>query len=106
MTRTAGLMQSLVPITQFNKGRASQIFARLASERQLVVLKNNSPSAIILSPEEYERLAEIEENYRLMTLAQERLAQSDGTTISLEQVMSRINISQADLDALDEVEFE
>ena len=58
MAITADVLNSLVSITQFNKGQASKIFDRLRTERQLVVLKNNAPSAVILSPEEYERLSE------------------------------------------------
>ena len=63
MAIAADLLQSLVPISQFNKGQAAKIFDRLHSERELIVLKNNQPSAIILSPAEYTRLTEIEEGY-------------------------------------------
>ena len=41
------ILQSLVPISQFNKGQAAKIFDRFHSEKKLVVLKNNQPSAII-----------------------------------------------------------
>lgn len=61
MAITAELLHSLVPISQFNKGQAAKIFDRLRSEKELIVLKNNQPSAVILSPEEYTRLTEIEE---------------------------------------------
>ena len=53
MAIAADLLQSLVPISQFNKGQAAKIFDRLQSEKELIVLKNNQPSAVILSPEEY-----------------------------------------------------
>lgn len=69
MAIAAGVLQSLVPISQFNKGQAAKIFERLHSEREIIVLKNNQPSAIILSPEEYARLTEIEKNYFLMLQA-------------------------------------
>ena len=59
-----GILNTLIPITQFNRGQAAKIFDRLRTEKRLIVLKNNQPSAVILSPEEYERLAEIEENYK------------------------------------------
>lgn len=62
----AALLQSFVPISQFNKDQAAKIFDRFHSERELIVLKNNQPSAIILSPEEYTRLTEIEEDYFLL----------------------------------------
>ena len=59
MAIASDFLQSLVPISQFNKGQAAKIFDRLRSEKELIVLKNNQPSAIILSPEEYTRLTEI-----------------------------------------------
>ena len=73
MAIAADLLQSLVPISQFNKGQAAKIFDRLHSERELIVLKNNQPSAIILSPEEYTRLTEIEEDYFLLLEANKRM---------------------------------
>ncbi|MDC7291215.1 type II toxin-antitoxin system Phd/YefM family antitoxin [Blautia schinkii] len=107
MAITVDILNSLVPITQFNKGQASKIFDRLRTERQLVVLKNNTPSAVILSPEEYERLAEIEEDYRLLLLAQERLNNgSMAHTVSFNEAMADLGISETDLDEAEEVEIE
>jgi len=40
----------------FNQGQASKIFNRLQEEKQIVVLKNNVPTAVLLSPDEYDRL--------------------------------------------------
>ena len=73
MANAANILQSLVPISQFNKGKAAQIFDRLRTEKELIVLKNNQPSAVILSPEEYTRLTEIEEDYMLLLEANGRL---------------------------------
>lgn len=50
------LLNNLVSITSFNKGQASKIFSRLQEEKQIIVLKNNAPTAILLSPDEYDRL--------------------------------------------------
>lgn len=71
MALATDFLQSLVPISQFNKGQAAKIFDRLHSEKELIVLKNNQPSAVILSPEEYTRLTEIEENYFLLLEAKQ-----------------------------------
>lgn len=95
-------MQSLVPITLFNKGMASKIFDRLHTERQLIVLKNNVPSAVILSPEEYIRLSEMAEDYALMLEAQKRLAASDGSTVSFDEVMKACGLTEADLEQTEE----
>lgn len=98
MAITADLLQSLVPISQFNKGQAAKIFDRLHSERELVVLKNNQPSAIILSPEEYTRLAEIEENYLLLLEADKRIEDNgNNQTISFDSVMNHLGISEEEL---------
>lgn len=59
------LLNNLVSVTMFNQGQASKIFNRLQEEKQIVVLKNNIPTAVLLSPDEYDRLlslAESEEN--------------------------------------------
>lgn len=56
------LLNNLVSVTMFNQGQASRIFNRLQEEKQIVVLKNNIPTAILLSPDEYARLLSLAEN--------------------------------------------
>ncbi len=107
MAITADLLKSLVSVTQFNKGQASKIFDRLRTERQLVVLKNNTPSAVILSPEEYERLSDIEEDYRLLLLAQERIAGGGlEHTISFHDAIADLGISDSEIEEAEELDIE
>ena len=106
MAYTADILDSLVPITQFNRGQASRIFDRLHTESQLIVLKNNQPEAIILSPSEFQRLSEIEEDYTLLLEATRRLKEDSSSTYSREEVMSELNISEADLAAAGDVVME
>ena len=54
------ILKQLIPITCFNKGKASQLFSRVQKGETLIVLKNNVPVAVVISPEEY-RI--IEEHY-------------------------------------------
>lgn len=56
------LLNNLVSVTMFNQGQASRIFNRLQDEKQIVVLKNNIPTAVLLSPDEYSRLLSRAEN--------------------------------------------
>jgi len=105
MQSAVSIMNSLVPITQFNKGQAARIFDRVRTERQLVVLKNNAPSAVIMSPEEYERLAEIEENYYLLSLA-ERRQKDGGLAVEADEVMRRLGITQEDIQNAEELDIE
>lgn len=107
MAIAANLLQSLVPISQFNKGQAAKIFDRLHSERELIVLKNNQPSAIILSPEEYTRLTEIEEDYFLLLEANRRMeGNRNSETISFDSVMSNLGINEDELLDMGDVNIE
>ena len=106
MAYTADILDSLVPITQFNRGQASRIFDRLHTESQLIVLKNNQPAAIILSPSEFQRLSEIEEDYTLLLEATRRLKEDSSSTSSREKVMSELNISESELAAAGDVVIE
>ena len=106
MAYTADILDSLVPITQFNRGQASRIFDRLHTESQLIVLKNNQPAAIILSTSEFQRLSEIEEDYTLLLEATRRLKEDSSSTSSREEVMSELNISESELAAAGDVVIE
>ena len=59
--------------SQFSGAQTEQIFERLIEKRQLIVCNESAPIAVLLSPEEYYRLLEIEENYHLLLLAQDRM---------------------------------
>ena len=107
MAITADILQSLVPISQFNKGQAAKIFDRLHSEKELIVLKNNQPSAIILSPEEYTRLTEIEEDYFLLLEANKRIEDNrNNKMLSFDSVMSNLGISEDELLDTEDVDIE
>lgn len=107
MAIAAELLQSLVPVSQFNKGQAAKIFDRLHSERELIVLKNNQPSAIILSPEEYTRLTGIEEDYYLLLEANKRMEDNgNNKTVSFDSVMSNLGISENELLDTEDVDIE
>ena len=107
MSMAYDTIKSLVPITQVNKGQASRIFDRLNTEKQLIVLKNNVPSAVIISPEEYIRLSEIAENYYLLAEAQQRIGKNNGKkSLSFDDVMKNYGISEDDIENAEDPEIE
>ena len=106
MGYAASILNSLVPITQFNRGQASRIFDRLHTESQLVVLKNNQPAAVILSPEEYARLSEIEDDYFLLIEATKRLADNNAPTTPMDEVMKELGITDDELASAEDVVIE
>ena len=57
------VIEQLIPITQFNKGKASQLFSRVQKGETLIVIKNNKPVAIVISPEEYSIIENIKSSY-------------------------------------------
>ncbi len=105
MAIATNFLQSLIPISQFNKGQAAKIFDRLHSESELIVLKNNQPSAIILSPEEYTRLTEIEEDYYLLLEANKRMEESS-KTLSFDTVMKDLRISEEEISDVEDIDIE
>ncbi len=107
MANAVNILNSLIPISQFNKGKAAQIFDRLRTEKELIVLKNNQPSAVILSPEEYSRLTEIEEDYALLIEANNRLeAAGDKRGIPMEEVLADLGISEKELENAEDAVIE
>ena len=58
-----GVMRSIVPITRFNKGEANRIFDEVESSGTKIVMKNNRPACVLMSPEKYEVLMEMLSDY-------------------------------------------
>ncbi len=106
MAYATDVLNSLIPITQFNRGQASRIFDRLHTESRLVVLKNNQPAAVILSPAEFSRLNKIEEDYMLLLEAVERLAHNAKPTVSMDEVLKELGISNEELESAEDVAIE
>lgn len=99
------IMNGIVPITRFNRGEAAKIFEEVAASGTKVVLKNNTPACVLMSPEEYMRLSELLEDYALALEAEERIAKG-GSTTSMEDVMRECGITEEELEGADEVELE
>jgi prevent-host-death family protein len=107
MSSLADAIDRFVPITLFNKGQSSKIFERVKTERELIVLKNNAPAAIILSLDEYKRLKEADEDLYFLQLANERMQGDwESRAIPSDEFWARHGISEVDLDDSMEIEFE
>lgn len=101
-----GIMKSIVPISRFNKGEANRIFEEVESSGTKIVMKNNRPACILMSPEQYESLMEMVSDYLLQEEAESRMAHYDpDESVSQEELMRELGVSAADLDEI-EVEIE
>lgn len=101
-----GMMKTIVPITRFNKGEANKIFDEVETSGTKIVMKNNKPACVLLSPAQYESLMEMLSDFLLYSEAEKRTASNkDEENISHEAMMKELGISQESLDAVD-VEIE
>lgn len=107
MFNLASAIKNIVPISQFNRGLAGQIFEDVKQSGAKVVIKNNTAECVLLAPEEYVRLIDELNDARLLTLATKRMDQYDpASAIPAENVYQDLGITQEDLAECGEVEFE
>ena len=101
-----GMMKAMVPITRFNKGEASRIFDEVEASGTKIVMKNNKPACILMSPERYEALMETVSDYLLLEEAEKRAESvEESQLISHAVIMREFGVSREDLDSV-EVEIE
>ena len=94
---TVNVLDSIIPISLFNKGQANKIFADVKKFGTRIVVKNNVPECILMSPHSYKQMMEEYENAILMAEAEKRLAEK-AEYISHEDVMKEFGIDSSDLD--------
>ena len=69
MADVSGALRSTVPISLFNRGLAGKVFEEVRQQGAKVVMKNNAPECVLLSPEEYLRLIDEVNDAKLAALA-------------------------------------
>ena len=94
--------KKLVPISCFDKGCASRIFDTVAHDGPTVVMNNDHPVCVLLSPKQYEVLIEMLSDTLLLEEAESRMAMNDDSkNTSQEEMMRALGIRQEELDAID-----
>jgi antitoxin StbD len=100
------VMNSIVPITRFNRGEANKIFDEVSKTGVKVVLKNNVPVGVLVEPERYDEMVEMLEDFALFFDAERRMKNfKRSDMISEKQIMEDLEISDSDLNDID-VEIE
>jgi PHD/YefM family antitoxin component YafN of YafNO toxin-antitoxin module len=102
--RAVNIIDSIVPISRFNKGEANKIFNEVKTSGIRIVVKNNTPECVLISPKEYQEMIEQYEDALLLVEANNRLSQKIGY-ISQEEILKELDISEDDLKDVD-VELE
>ncbi|MCR5290994.1 MAG: type II toxin-antitoxin system Phd/YefM family antitoxin [Treponema sp.] len=91
------ILDSIIPISQFNKGQAAKIFSDVKRTGTKIVVKNNVPECILLSPESYQKMVEDYEDALLAAEAQKRLSQTVDYATH-DDILKKFNLTDADLD--------
>lgn len=100
-------IENSVPLSSFNKGQAGRIFEEVKNHGAKIVMKNNLPECVLLSPAEYIRLIDELNDARLEAIAAERLKDFDlSNLLSQEEVDQELGLSPSDYEDDSEVEFE
>lgn len=100
------MMKRIVPITRFNKGEANKIFDEVESSGTKIVMKNNKPTCVLISPTQYEALIEMLSDSLLFEEAEKRISNNDDSeNMTQDDLMKELGITQDDLDEID-VEIE
>ena len=81
--------KNIIPLTQFAQEGASSIRERLQTEEPLILLQDVRPVAVVLSPEEYQRLGELAAENELLREANRRMAGDDGLPAFLKDHSTR-----------------
>ena len=84
-------------ISQFNKGQANKIFSEVKKFGTKIVVKNNVPECVLLSPQNYQRMMEEYEDAILSAEAEKRLSKKV-EYISNNDVMKEFGLEPSDLD--------
>ncbi|QTQ15429.1 type II toxin-antitoxin system Phd/YefM family antitoxin [Treponema parvum] len=98
------ILDSIIPISRFNKGEANKIFTEVKNNGIRIVVKNNTPECVLISPKDYQALIEQYEDALLMAEANNRLS-NNVEYISHNNILSDLNINEQDLENID-VELE
>jgi PHD/YefM family antitoxin component YafN of YafNO toxin-antitoxin module len=100
------ILSDIVSISSFNKGKAGKIFDEMKKTGMKIVVKNNKPECVMLTPQKYEELIEKVENYDLLMEAAERYEKSEGKdSIDEKELLRRFKIEDKDLEDV-EVELD
>lgn len=107
MTNITSAIRDTISISLFNRGLAGKIFEDVKQSGAKVVMKNNTAECVLLSPDEYVKLMDELNDARLLAMANERMQTFDpSAAVPAEDIYKELGITQEDLDAIGEVEFE
>lgn len=107
MSSIRSAIENTISISLFNRGLAGKIFDDVKNHGAKVVMKNNIPECVLLSPDEYIRLLDEANDARLLNAATERMSHFEPEKlITQAQVDQELGFSPSDYENTDDIDFE
>lgn len=101
------MLNSIVPISRFNKGEANKIFEEVNKSGYKIVVKNNKPTCVLMTPKMYQEMIETIEDYQLYLEAENRMKNASvDDFISSKDVLKSLGLTKNDIDNAEDVDIE
>ena len=109
------MVDRLIPVSEFSKGRTAHIFDDVKNNNsEYIVLKNNQPTAVLISVDEYKKVkqlgAYLEQVDEKMLFEQALKAQASFNqkdTVTMDELMKEHDINPAEVEkAMESIEIE
>lgn len=101
----ANVFKNMISITDLNKGKSAKIIDDVKKTGFKVILKNNRPEAVLITPDQFEKMLAMREEIEDMTIGMEALRRlsnfNSAATISHENILAEFGISREELDSID-----
>lgn len=101
-------LDNIMSVSDLSHGKASAAVDKASNGQTVVIMRNNRPAAIMLSPQEYTAMTEAVEDAEDCAEAVERLSRLErGETheVSDEEVMAELGITEEDIANAEEPEI-
>lgn len=82
-------LDNIMSISELSHGGVSKAVSRVEDGNPIVVMRNNKPAAVIISPDDYRAYTEAEEDFALYLEAVERMNRDDGTRLDMNDVFGK-----------------
>lgn len=94
---TKELLEDIVSISDFNRGKAAQIFKSLEESGRKIIVRNNRPIGVLLSVGAFNEVSEASEDNALLAEAAQRMLK-EGPTYNERDVMTSLGISEKEIE--------
>lgn len=101
------ILNSIVSISRFNKGEANKIFEEVNETGLKIVVKNNKPTCVLITPEVYQDMIEQIEDFKLYIEAERRMKKAtEDDYIDENEILKQFGITEGQIEKFNDVEIE